>query len=415
MRAPLYSKDPSEILSRSAIEDPHPLFARLRSEAPLSRIGETGVHLVASWALIEEALARDFDFSANLTGVLVRAEDGLPACFEMPETGMTDVIATADDPRHAAHREISQPRLASGQILHLEERLRGWTRAALAPFIAAGGGDFAPISEAIPALVVAHVLGLPERDVERFRVWSMIGGDMLAGDASIEVLIKLATETGQMVEYLGEHFDRALENPEPGPDAPLLHALARGVQSGSIGREEALGISIVMFGAGGESTAALIGSAINALGEHPEIEQALRKDPGLIPRFVEEVVRLEPPFKFHYRSVRTHCQLGGFDLEPGDRLMLLWASANRDASIFEDPEACRLDRRYSKRHMSFGRGGHFCIGAPLARLEAAVVVGELLERTRKIEVLPDAASGYANSIFTRRFERLAVQVEAKQT
>ncbi len=117
MRAPLYSKDPSEILSRSAIEDPHPLFARLRSEAPLSRIGETGVHLVASWALIEEALARDFDFSANLTGVLVRAEDGLPACFEMPETGMTNVIATADDPRHAVHREIAQPRLASGQIL----------------------------------------------------------------------------------------------------------------------------------------------------------------------------------------------------------------------------------------------------------------------------------------------------------
>jgi len=410
MRAPLYSDRTSEILDRDSIDDPHPLFARLRKQSPLSRIGETGVHLVANWRLIEEALQREADFSANLTGVLVRDEEGQPACFKLPNTAAANVIATADEPTHSVHRALAQPRLAAYRIAPLEAQLRDWTLAALRPWLAKGGGDFAPIAEVIPARAVARVLGLPETDVDAFRVWAMIGGDMLAGDASIEKLIELAQETSRMVEYLGAHLDHAISDPRSEPDAPLLHALALGISSGAIDRQQAIGIAVVMFGAGGESTAALIGSAMRIVASDPELADRLRSDPQNIPRFIEEVVRLESPFKFHYRVVRRPCQLGGFDLEADDRLMLLWASANRDETLFEAPDAIRLDRRHSKRHLGFGRGAHFCIGAPLARLEARVVIEEMLCQTTHISLREGVSPVYANSIFVRRLERLEIDV-----
>lgn len=410
MRAPICSARPDELLEPGVLEDPHPFFARLRRQHPISRVEDTGVHLVATWDLVEEALGRESDFSANLTGVLVRGDDGLPAALALPDTGATRVIATADEPDHAVHRALAQPRLASRRIAAMETAVRAWTGEALEPWLASGGGDFVPIAEIVPARAVAHLLGLPDRDSGRFRTWAMMGGDMLAGDVSGTRLAEFGAETGKMAEYLGRHLGNAAEAPRPGPDAPLLHALARGVADGEVARESAVGIAIVMFGAGGESTAALIGSALRLLAESPALADRLRGAPELIPRFVEETVRLEPPFKFHYRAVRRPCALGGVSLEPGDRLMLLWAAANRDPAVFDTPDAMQLDRRHPKHHMGFGRGAHFCIGAPLARLEARIVVEQMLARTQRIELRPDAPPVHARSLFVRRLERLPLAV-----
>lgn len=410
MRAPLCSAKPNELLETEVIENPHPFFARLRSEHPISRVGETGVHLVATWDLVDEALGRETDFSANLTGVLVRGDDGLPTALELPDTGATRVIATADEPDHAVHRALAQPRLVSRRIAALEAPLRAWAREALEPWLDAGGGDFAPISEMVPAHAIAQLLGLPDRDVGRFRTWAMMGGDMLAGDVSAAHLAEFGTETGRMAEYLGRHLEAAIRETRTEPDAPLLHALAGGVKTGAIEATHAIGIAIVMFGAGGESTSALIGSAVRLLAAEPALADELRASPERIPRFVEETVRLEPPFKFHYRAVRRPCALGGAELLPGDRLMLLWAAANRDPAVFEAPDALRLDRRHPKHHLGFGRGSHFCIGAPLARLEARVVLEEVLARTKRFRLRADAPPVHARSIFVRRLEHLPIEV-----
>ena len=135
-RAPFYSVTQDEIMSRACIEDPYSLYARLRNEHPIARIGESGVHAVANWELIDEALGREADFSANLTGVLFRGEDGAPSVFDLSAVGGSHVIATADDPDHAVHRKISQPRLEARRIAKMEPLLRAWTREALSPWIA---------------------------------------------------------------------------------------------------------------------------------------------------------------------------------------------------------------------------------------------------------------------------------------
>lgn len=411
MRAPPYSSRAEEIFSSETIRDPHPLYARLRRESPVSRIGETGVHLVATRDLIEEALEREGDFSANLTGVLIRGADGQPTTLELPKNAAARVIATADEPAHAVHRKIAQPRMTAARVRELEGPVTGWAQSAVSEWIHAAERDFIPVAERIPARVVAQLLGLPDGDVSRHRTWAMMGGDILAGDVGAEQMAHLATESAHMGEYLAEKFSAAQALTRSEIDAPMLDTLARGVAQGDISAEEAVGIATVMFGAGGESTAALIGSVVRRLAEEPDLARELRRDANLIPAFVEEVIRLEPPFKFHYRVVRRACTLGGAAFEPGDRLMLLWASANRDESHVDDPDVLRLDRRFPRDHLSFGRGAHFCIGANLARLEARAVCAALLARTKAISLIADAPPEYTRSIFVRRMDRLPLAID----
>ena len=410
-RAPLCSSNPEEILDGQTIENPHPFYARMRDQSPVSRVTETGVHLVATWEGILEVLDREEDFSANLTGVLVRDDHGQPTAFALPATDGTQVIATADEPHHSIHRRLVRPRMTEARITALEPSIRRWARESLADWFKSGGGDFAPLAEIVPARAIGSLLGLPDGDVEKYRIWAMMGGEILAGDISQESMQGLALETANMAKYLHHHLDQALtDTPAPG-QASLLHMLSEGIQADQITASQATGIAIVMFGAGGESTTSLIGSAIRLLAESPDLAQHLRENPTLISRFVEEALRLEPPFKFHYRAVRRECELAGFTLRPGDRLMLLWAAANRDPKVFSSPDTLQLDRKHPKHHMGFGRGAHFCIGAPLARLEARIVIEEVLKGTKYFRLDPNSPPRHARSIFIRRLDSLPIVIE----
>jgi cytochrome P450 len=403
--------DPQALLEPEALEHPHPFFRSLRERAPLHAVGESRVHLVTRWSTIEEVLGREADFSANLTGVLMRNPSGQVVAFELPSTGATNVIATADEPDHGVDRSVLQPSLGASRMAPLEPALRSWTDAALEGFLAAGGGNFArEVAEIVPANAILHLLGLPDEDLERVRPWAMMGGDMLAGALDEARMTMLRDQTAQMAEYLSAHLLGSLDTIESDRKGPLARALVRGIEAGQLDLPRAVGIAIVLFGAGGESTASLIGSAARLLSLNPDLADRLRADPLRIPRFIEETVRLESPFKGHYRAVRRPCTLAGQALGPGDRLFLLWISANRDPEIFEGPDDLDLERRYPKQHMGFGRGAHFCIGAHLARLEARVVLEELLSRTKHLEPIPEEPPRHVPSLFVRRLESLPLAV-----
>jgi cytochrome P450 len=134
----------------------------------------------------------------------------------------------------------------------------------------------------------------------------------------------------------------------------------------------------------------------------------VRENPALLGAFREEVLRYEPPFRGHYRHVLTDTTLSGVDLCAGSRLLLLWGAANRDPSQFDEPGAFRLDRPGGKSHISFGRGAHFCVGAALARLEARIVIGQLLQATSTIEATETRR--WVPSLLARRLERLELEV-----
>jgi cytochrome P450 len=395
--------------SQDAIENPSTLYAQIRSIAAVCQIGEMRAFFVSSHAAVEEAVKRHEDFSANLNAMLVCGDDEKPYVLDLKALGATNnVIATADEPEHAVQRKLMLPPLKQSRIAELESELRVFARERVATFMRKGSGDICPaLSESLPAYVVMKLLGLEGDDaLEAIRRWAMMGGDFLAGRLNKEQMNNVFVESAALMDYLAQYFDE-VQAREPGKRGESLTAkLVNGVEENLVTREQAIGILIILFGAAGESTASLLGSAIRLLAEDLSLQEKLRGNPSLIPNFIEEVVRLETPFKFHYRFVNHDTQLCGTVLKAGDVLMLGWASANRDPAVWEDADILKLDRERPERHFGFGYGIHFCIGAPLARLEVRVALEELLAGTKHIELDPSQPYAFAHSVFVRRMQHL---------
>jgi cytochrome P450 len=208
----------------------------------------------------------------------------------------------------------------------------------------------------------------------------------------------------ELSAYVMEHFEKANAGPENG----LIADLATRYASGELAQGPALGMMLTLFSAAGESTASLLGSAAWILTDRPEIQRQVRENPELLGVFIEEVLRFESPFRGHYRHVSRDTTLAGVDVPADSHLLLMWGAANRDPVHFEAPNDFRLDRPSAKDHVTFGKGVHFCVGAALARLEARIVLGTLLERTSWIDAIE--VGEWLPSILVRRRERLQLVV-----
>ncbi|HEX3459869.1 MAG TPA: cytochrome P450, partial [Acidimicrobiales bacterium] len=168
-----------------------------------------------------------------------------------------------------------------------------------------------------------------------------------------------------------------------------------------------------LLSAGGESTTSLLGNSVRILAEHPDLQEHLRRHPERIPMFVEEALRLETPFRYHMRNVTRDTTLGGTPIPAGSTVLMLWGSGSRDSKVFERPDEIDLERHVLRRHLAFGRGIHHCVGAPLARIEARIVLTALLEQTRNITLDPEHGPRWANSLMVRRHDRLPVRLIAR--
>jgi len=297
----------------------------------------------------------------------------------------------------------------------MEGEVRAWAKERVSAFVEQRGGEcIEPIANPIPVMVMARLAGLPVDDVQQLLQWAFSGGDILAGTLDLAAMAELGSHTAQLAEYLRTHFalteKRLAEHPQQ-ISASVLDELVRGVQQGFIREDAAISILIVLVGAAGESTSSLVGSAIRLLAQDETLQQQLREQPQLIERFVEEVVRLESPFKGHYRAVNRATTLGGVTIPEGARLFLLWAAANRDPNVFAKPDTLDINRTDSKEHLGFGHGIHFCIGARIARLETRIILEELLVQTAQFSLDPAYSLRHVPSIFVRRLAQMYLVVK----
>jgi cytochrome P450 family 144 len=153
---------------------------------------------------------------------------------------------------------------------------------------------------------------------------------------------------------------------------------------------------------------------VRILAERPDLQDRLRRDPQLIPAFVEEACRIDPPFRGHYRHVMTDTELGGVPVPAGSTVVLAWTAANHDADAFPNPDDIDLDRPNPRQHVGFGWGIHLCVGAPLARIEAKVAFEQLLARTISFTIEPSSPPlGHHLSLMIRRLEALPLVLEAR--
>jgi cytochrome P450 family 144 len=408
MRAPK-ALDDIDILDRSLLAQPCRFYSRLRDEAPVWRVPGVDLYLVSSWNYVAEATTRIEDLSNNLTTLVVTGPDGRPSLFDTSVLGPgTTTLATSDPPAHSIHRKAVFPELVAARMALIEPVIR---RAVFERLDAARGKPSlewtSAVANPVPMIAMARVIGFPIEDHALLLPWSFDGTDLLAGTMTLEEMGPLFAAADAGRSYLSARLDDALANPHDDVIGALAHAITVGILT----HDEAIGTLIILLGAAGESTASLIGNAVRILAEDAELQAGLRADPTLIPPFVEEVLRLESPFRGHYRQARRDAELGGVTIPAGAAVFLLWAAANRDPNEFDCPDEVVLDRVPARHHMSFGRGIHFCVGAPLARLEANVVLETLLDRTSTFRLVPSQPPAYVNSMFVRRHEQLPLAVQ----
>jgi cytochrome P450 len=387
------------------IQDPYPLYERMLAAAPVHPIDDSGFYAVCTWEAVEEAIARPQDFSSNLTATMTY-QDGAVGSFPMGELGgEMQALATADDPTHAAHRRLLVPQLAGKRIRALESFVaetedRLWTEGLQRD----GIEWMSAMANRLPMVIVTRLIGVPDLDSGELMRLGYAATKVVEGLVDREELAAAGVAVMELAGYINEHFQQAVDNPQDN----LLGDLATARAAGELTDLTALNIMATLFSAGGESTASLIGSAAYILARDPQLQQRLRENSDSLGAFLEEVLRFEPPFRGHYRHVIDDTSLCGVDLPAGSRLILLWGAANRDPSHFDDPNEFRLDRPGGKGHIAFGKGAHFCVGAALARLEARIVIGKLLERTSHIEA--SNTGRWLPSLLVRRLERLQLSV-----
>ncbi|WP_078326476.1 cytochrome P450 [Mycobacteroides salmoniphilum] len=403
-----------ELFDPQVLEDPYPFYRRLRETAPVWPVGDSGFYFVSRWDLVVEATERTGDFSSNLTAALMKSEDAAagPTVAAMgPVADPTHVLATGDDPVHHAHRKLVLPTLVAKRITALEPVMaatgtRLWERGCTGD----GIDWMAAMGDALPMTMVARLIGLPDEDVAQLVQWGYSSTEMLGGLNSEQRQAEVVTDTMYLILYLREHLEKELA--APGED--LLGYLAQACNRGDISLDIGVMILVQLVGAGGESTAGLMGNAVRILGENPELQQRIRDDRALLPTFLEEALRLESPFRGHHRHVVADTSLGGVELPAGSHLILMWGAANRDPAIFEDPDTLRLDRPSPRSHITFGKGLHFCVGAALARLEARTAINLLLDRTREFTIKPGGAQ-WVPSIMVRRHHKLELELSLGAT
>ena len=384
-----------------ALENPYELYGALRDGEPVQRIAESDLWMISRYADLVEAAAQPDVFSSHISAVIYAGQGPTPAVLQAdPDAiGAVDVLATADPPDHTTQRKLMNRTFRHDRIVELEQVAREFIEPPLDDALASGRVEWMDAAAVpLPVTIIARVLGMPMDDLEDLRRWADAGVDLLSGVASLERMMECWQEMTAFLAYLRARQDA----PEPGSvTAEIAGAVARG----DLNEREGVSLLLQLVIAGSESTASLIGSATRMLAEDAELQKQLREAPERIPVFIEEALRLESPFRGHFRITTRETTIGGVTLPEGSRVMLMWGSANRDPSAFPDADRIDLDRSHPKAHVGFGSGIHFCLGAPLARMETRVVLERLLARTSGFE-LAGPAPRHVPSLFVRRLAEL---------
>lgn len=293
-----------------------------------------------------------------------------------------------DPPEHTPYRAILNPLLTQERVATLAPDVRRFTQNYLQDFVKAGGGDVCEFyAGLVPVKVFGHWMKLPA-DLE-----AQLGQ---AGPAFVRAVQSAEFESMKITSMALYDMARALialrraAPLDPGTD-PTTAMLAARIKGEPIPDEMVVGMVRQVLVVGIVAPMVMIGSIVVHLSRHPELQEDLRQHPEKIPAAIEEFLRLYTPYRGFARTALTPVEFKGRQIEPGEPIALLYASANRDEAVFEHSDQFILNRENIKEHLAFGRGAHYCAGAALARLELQVMLEELLMATESFEVDGDIA------------------------
>ncbi|MDG5760035.1 cytochrome P450 [Natronococcus sp. A-GB1] len=373
---------PDELSSREAWLEPFDWYREMRENAPVRYDPSRGCWDVFRYADVKRILDDDGTFSVN-----PRLADDFQEP-ERPEEGLLfETMLFKDPPRHDELRGVVDDAFEPRAIRALEPEIRELATDLLSDALADDRGELDIVDDfayPLPVVVIAQLLGVPAEDREQFKRWSDTLVESSSTDDETEAFTQRQREAQmEMASYFFEMIADRRESPR---DDLMSQIVTRELEDGSrLSEEEALGTCILLLIAGNITTTNLVTNAVRCFDAHDLFDE-LRAEPDAIGRAIEEVLRYRSPVQAMSRVATEDVTLRDTEIESGDRVVVWLGSANRDERQFEDADAF-VPNRSPNQHLGFGHGTHYCLGAPLARLEASVALEELCARTATIETV----------------------------
>jgi cytochrome P450 len=326
----------------------------------------------------------------------------------MERFGNAPTMVFSDPPVHTRLRRLVSPVFTPRRIRDLEPRLRAITEHLLDKAEAKGELEvMADLANPLPMMVIAAILGIPPEEHERFKRWS----DTLMAVDMIPLGMPVGPEVREATAAIRAYFAEQIERRRDKRGDDLISVLVAAHQGEHLSVEELNGFLILLLLAGNETTTNLIGNGLMSLGKYPEQLGRLRREPALMPAAIEEMLRYESPVQAAARVALENTEVGGVPIKAGTTTVVLLGAANRDPAQFPDPDRFDVARRPND-HVAFGEGIHFCIGAPLARMEASIAIGMALDRFPRLRLAePDAPFTFKGSYFMRGLASLRMAIE----
>lgn len=353
-----------------SIANPYPDFERIR-EHPVVVNERLGVWMLGRYADVHTA-ARDCQTFSSASGIMLRSAS-VPA------------MLVTDPPDHDRLRKVTQTMFSKKAVGVLAEEIRTLAAAGVSRLRAGAVVDMVPaLTIPLPVNVIAQLLGVPRSQWDQFRAVSDRFAQVFSPRTIPEVFGLLGNAIGAYVGY--RSFVAAeLERRAGRAGAELLDRLSSAVGAGELSDPEAFFYAVLILVAGNETTTNLLGMLLIRLAQDPDLVAELRADRSLLPVAVEETARWGSPVQWVTRTTTAPYQVGGTVIPCGARVVLLYASANRDPRKFDDPDRFDIHRQTSG-HLAFGHGIHFCLGAHLARLEVVTAIDYLLDEVDGLEL-----------------------------
>jgi cytochrome P450 len=391
-----------DLLAPEVVADPHPTFARLREQDPVHWSERHRAWVLTRYDDVSAAF-RDLRLSSDRASPLARADEAELVGQDPVVSVLARWMVFRDPPDHTRMRRALRPAFTPPAV----ESLRATVERVVDQLIDGLPEELDFLAEfavPLPAIVIAELLGVPPEDHDRFRAWSQHLATLVFASGLPDRHRRGREALSALAGYLGEQLERRRAQ----PTNDLLGTLAAMQTAGELTSEEATANAVLLLFAGHETTTGLLANGLAVLLAHPRELERLRTDRSLIASAVEELLRYEGPSKLMARWAREEVELRGRRIAPGDLVFLVQAAANRDPEHFEEPH--RLDlAREPNSHLGFGFGLHYCLGAPLARLETAIALSRLLDRRARIELAGDQPRWRPN-LLGRAVENLQVRL-----
>jgi len=403
----------------ATLQCPFPHYAQMRAEQPVMLIESLGMYLVTRHDLVLSVLRDPGTYSSMFGGASMplpteaRAKMAAVMADGYPRV---PTMLTADMPDHTRYRRLVSKAFTPKVIAELEPVIRAIATKLIDSWIDSGSIEFVEqFGVPLPVEVIAHALNVPESRMADFKRWS---DDSIAGigtNISLEQRLEAERGVNEYQHYFAAEFEKRKIEPQDDLLSALLQARIDDddpevTDKRPLDMAEMLSIVQQLLVAGNETTTKLLTETMRLLANDPDQWQRLRQDPTRAANVIEEALRLSTPTQGMFRIATRDHELEGVHIPKGARLVIVFASANRDEAIYDDADAFDPDRSSLRDHLAFGKGIHFCLGAALSRLEGKVALEELARRLDSFTLTDSNKFEYFPSFLLRGLTRLDVDI-----